>query len=279
MHRSPFSLVKSFVLTVFRGIMQHNTGGRASAISFFIFSAMIPILILMIYGASLLVPEDAVERVVDELLQSYVPHLPTEGTLVPQTIHRLISVRSDLRIISIIGFLWTAVGGFVLLQSLVDEIWGIHKRRSFWRQYLVGFIMLGILLALTIGASIVSVVTPLLGFLDIGSSIGAWLGLANVVVTLALPVILFLTVFFIYRVLPSHRPKLVPTLIGSMFATLAIYVCRGLFVVYTHYLGNYQMVYGALTFIMLLTFWIYISSIVLLLGVEVSAAIERIQTS
>lgn len=276
MTRNVWAHSKKFILGVIHGVMQHNTGGRASAISFFVFSAMIPILLLMIYGASLLVPEPSVEQLLDRLLQSYVPHFPREETLVPQTIRRLASVRTNLRIIGIAGFLWTSVGGFVLLQSVLDEIWGIHQRRSFLRQYMVGFIMLGILLALTITASIFTAITPLLTAATSGIVSMAWLQLVHPIATLLLPVILFVTVFFIYRVLPSHKPRLLPTSIGALFATIAIYVSRGIFVVYTHYLANYHMVYGALTFVMLLTFWIYISSIILLLGVEVSAAIERI---
>jgi membrane protein len=270
-----FLVTKRFVIRIYRGVMKHNTPGRASAISFFVFSAMIPMLLLMIYGASFLVPEPAVEHLLDNLLRSYVPDMPTEGTLVEQTVNRLGSVRSDMRLIGIIGLLWTTVGGFVLLQQVLDEIWEIHQRRSFLRQYLVGFVMLGILLGLTVGVSIFTAVSPLLMTLAIGALEIPWLALLHLVSTIVFPIVLFITCFFIYRVLPSHRPRLWPAVIGALFATGAIYVSRSLFMVYTHYLGNYQLVYGALTFVMLLTFWIYILAIILLLGAEVSVAIER----
>lgn len=273
-----YRVSKTFVVAVFRGVMKHNTGGRASAISYFIFSAMIPMLILMIYGASFLVPELTVEHLIDRLLKSYVPQMPEES-LVPATIRRLAMLHSAIRIIGILGFLWTTIGGFVLLQQIVDEIWEVHHRRSFWRQYLVGFVMLAILLAVTVVASIFTAISPAL-ISGVGQLMQLpWLGLLHFIAGLSLPVILFVTCFFIYRVLPSHTPKLLPTLVGAMFATVAIYVSRSVFMIYTHHLGNYQVIYGALTFVMLLTFWIYIVSIILLLGVEVTAAIEHIRES
>ncbi len=268
-------VAKKFVVRIYRGVMKHNTPARASAISFFVFSAMIPVLLLMIYGASFLVPEPTVERLLDELLHSYVPEMPAEGTLVQQTVSRLGLVRSDMGIVSVLGLLWTTVGGFVLLQQVLDEIWEIHQRRAFLRQYLMGFVMLAILLGLTVAASIFTAVSPFLMTVVTGALQTSWLTLLHLVSLIVFPIVLFITCFFIYRVLPSHRPRLWPTVTGALFATVVIYVSRSLFMIYTHYLGHYQMIYGALTFVMLLTFWIYILAIIVLLGAEVSVAIER----
>jgi len=236
---------------------------------------MIPVTLLLIYGATLLIPGPAVERFLDETLQSYLPAIPTEGTIILNTVRRLISLRSGVGLIGLVGLLWSTVGGFVSLQLILDKILDIRQRRSFIKQYIVGFSMLVILLALTILSSLLTAISPeiIVKMFNVNSS--QWIPFVHIAGRIFFPLVLFITCYFSYRVLPSHALSTLALVIGSSVSTICIYVGRWFFVLYTHHLGRYELIYGTLTFVMLFTFWIYISSIIFLFGAEVAANFQK----
>jgi membrane protein len=269
-------MIKKFITQLFHSIIKHNIGTMASAISFFGFSSMIPVCLLLIYGATMLIPGASVERFLEDVLHSYVPTLPG-GTFVVATMNRLITSRSMIGIMGLVGLLWTTIGGFVALQQILDTILEIRKRRSFLVQYVIGFAMLLVLLILTIVSASVTALSPTLvsKFINIHPTTVATF--IHLIGRISFPLILFITCYFCYRVLPSYTLSNLSLWIGSIFSTVSIYVCRGLFVVYTHHLGNYELIYGTLAFVMLFTFWIYILSWIFLLGAEISATIEKMK--
>lgn len=280
--------MKPFLVQLFRTVVRHNLGGLAAIVSYFAFSSMIPVLLLLVYAASRFVPATDVERAVTDLLHAYVPALPQEMSFVSETVHRLDKVGPEISIIGIAASAWNTIGGFVSLQWILDTIWGIKKRRSFLRQYFVGFIMLTVLAGLTVVSALAAETVRLLathpsGMLlrAIGLTSGelrALLPFIHAVAVAVFPVLLFGTCFVIYTLLPTHVPPLLARLIGAAVATAGIFVSRSLFLIYTHHLRNYEAMYGALSFIMLLTFWIYIVSFLLLFGAAVIVAFETAGT-
>jgi len=66
-------------------------------------------------------------------------------------------------------------------------------------------------------------------------------------------------------------------LIGALVSTLGIYVSREVFVWYSWHLGQYEMIYGSLTFIMLFTFWVYIVCVIVLFGAEVAVTLSKVR--
>lgn len=236
---------------------------------------MIPLMLLLIYCASLFVSGTEIEQLMDHLLQSYVPDLPSGKNVIPTTIRRLTDIRGVVGIVGFGGLLWGSIGGFISLQKTLDTLSGIRHRRSFMKQYIVGFAMLGILLGLILLSSILMIVSP--GFIaHIGLiRLTHWAFVGNWVGRISFAVILFVTCYFCYRYLPSKIISNLSLLIGAAVATCVIYFTRALFAIYTHHLGHYAMIYGALTYMMLLTFWIYIVSMIFLFGMEVALSVHN----
>lgn len=262
-----FQTTKEFVMTFFKLIFKHNIGALAAVIAFFGFSAMIPLLMLLVYGASVLVPHPLVEHFLTGVLRSYVPTIPDEKMYFGTNLIRLVNLGPSIGVFGVVGLFWSTVGGFVSLQQILDVIWEVHRRRSFFKQYLMGFLMLGILFLLTIASSLISAVSPtwVQRFFNTSLSFPI-LYLIQRVSDFSFPVFLFLTLYACYRFLPSTRLRNTYLVVGAAVATIAIYASRLLFMLYTRHLGNYELIYGSLTFIMLFTFWFYIVSIIILLG-------------
>lgn len=272
-----FKRIEHFVRHLVISIIKHNIATLAAVIAFFGFSAMIPLVLLLIYGTSILIPQIPVQHFLSDVLQSYVPTIPDAKLYLTQNVSRLSLLGSKVGIFGVIGLLWTTVGGFVSFQQILDVIWEIHHRRSFVRQYLVGFGMLGILLSLTVISSLATTVSPtLMPNIFMNVNVLSLLTIVHDISFVSFPLLLFLTCYFCYRFLPSHTLKNCYLLIGALVSTLAIYVSREVFVWYTSHLGQYEMIYGSLTFIMLFTFWVYIVSIIVLFGAEVAVTLKAV---
>ncbi|WP_407307519.1 YihY/virulence factor BrkB family protein [Desulfosporosinus sp. SB140] len=268
-----------FVRSLVRSIMKHNIGALAAVIAFYGFSSMIPLLLLLIYGASIFIPQETVQYFISEVFQSYVPTLPDAKLYLAQNVSRLVLLGSNkVGLFGILGLLWTTTGGFVSFQRILDTIWEVSKRRSFVRQYLVGFGMLVILVSLTIISSLATIVSlALVKNVFTNQSIPLWLALFHGISHLAFPLLLFLTCHFCYRFLPSQTIRNSYLFVGALVSTLGIYISRVVFVWYTEHLGKYEMIYGSLTFIMLFIFWVYISCIIVLLGAEVAVTLNAVK--
>lgn len=271
-------MLKRFFVQLIHSVPKHNIGSLGAVLAYFGFSSMLPVLALLIVTASHLLPANTIEQFLQDVLRSYLPAIPMEGTFTGSTIRRLATFGSEVSIIGVIGLLWGTIGGFVNLQQTLDTILEVRKRRSFVKQYLVGFVMLGVLLALTVASSIVSVLSPV-WMTTVAQAHGMgnphairWIRTLG---QFTFPFVLFVTCYLIYRILPSHRLRTLPLVVGAAFATLGIYISRALYGVYTHHLGNYEVMYGTLTFVMLFTFWIYIVCMLLLFGAEVAVAMEK----
>lgn len=271
------SMIKRYLKGLVQGIIKHNIGSLAAIIAFFGFSSLLPLLTLLLYVGKLLIPTSVIASFLRRILESYIPSIPTGQHFAQLTLMHLTSFGAHIGIMGVIGLLWGTVGGFVTLQQVLDTICDTKHRRSFLKQYVVGFLMMGILLVLTLCSSLVTAVSPtfvsrLIGNNDFTTIIQT-IQLAG---HIAFPFILMATCFCCYRILPSHSLGTVPSVVGSAIATLLLYTSRALFVTYTHHLRNYQSMYGTMTFVMLLTFWIYVACIILLFGAEVTVTLHRL---
>ena len=271
-----------FLRSLVQGVMKHNIGLLAAVIAFFGFSAMIPLLLLTIYGASLFIPQETVRNFISAVFQSYVPDLPDAKLYLSQNVTRLVLLGSNkVGIVGILGFLWTTVAGFVSFQSILDMIWEVRQRRSFIKQYLIGFAMLMLLVTLTVFSSLTALVS--LAFvknsMTLEQRIPMWLAVFHAASYLSFPLLLFLTCYFCYRFLPSQALPNKYLLVGSLVSTLGVYAAREVFVWYTANLTSYEMIYGSLTFVMLFTFWVYINCVIVLFGAELAVTLNKLYSN
>ncbi|KUO78803.1 MAG: hypothetical protein APF81_26165 [Desulfosporosinus sp. BRH_c37] len=273
-----FNSIRQFVRCLVSSIIKHNIVVLAAVIAFFGLSALIPLVLLLIYGALIFIPNTSVQNFLSGILQSYVPTLPDANFIIAQNVSRLVALGSkQVGIVAVIGLFWTTIGGFVSFQQILDMIWEVPHRRSFIKQYLVGFGMLGMLLCFTVITSLATTVSvELVQKIFMKGNLIFWLALFHEISRLSFPLLMFLTCHFCYRFLPSDTIKHSYLLIGALVSTLGIYLSREVFVWYSLHLGEYEMIYGSLTFIMLFTFWVYVVCIIVLFGAEVAVTLNNV---
>ncbi len=265
-----------FARQLLQAVIRHNVGMLAAAVAFFGFSAMLPLFLLVLFGATYFMPPTQIQGLAAAVVGLAAPSAPSEVNLVGETVDRLLSLRGKMSLVALFGLLWTAIGGFVSFQQILDVIWELRSRRSFVRQYIVGFAMVGLSLLLAVASAVAPTVLRAFGDgLRLPAAAADRLGLLGAASGVLFPVWVFVVVYFSFRFLPSHALKDRYLAVGAAAAALGVVLSRAAFTWYLGHLGQYELVYGALAFVLLLLFWIYIVSTIILLCGELAVCWSR----
>ena len=86
-----------------------------------------------------------------------------------------------------------------------------------------------------------------------------------------------LSVFFalVYRVFAGDGAKVRDQIFGALFATMGWFLFSFVFSVYVENFANFSYVYGSLTMLVLMMFWLYSCMVILLLGAEINVYMSR----
>jgi membrane protein len=177
-------------------------------------------------------------------------------------------------IIGILVSLWSAMSGVKAMIDALNVIYEQRESRSFIKLNLVALVFTLFGFAAFLLAMAAIVVLPL-----VLSSIG----FGNFTETIARiprwPVLLIVLLFglaILYRYCPDRRAARWQWVsVGSVFATLTWFVASFLFSWYLASFANYNATYGSLGAVVGLMIWLWISTIVVLLGAELNAEIEH----
>lgn len=242
------------------------------------------------------------------------------GAVVPDEVQEMISSLIDeiLRTrnpgvfsISFIGGIWIFSGVLGSAMAALDQIHQIPRRhvRPFWQAKLVAIgLAMGTLLLLIIASALVLISDVVVELLARQSCLLETIPncpLEEITTCLMAPPVqnclfksqlldtwqdlkwpitlgIVSTAFaFIYRFGPSRRPKKTPIIPGAVIAAIIWAVISSLFRLYVFHFGNYNWTYGTIGTFIILLWWLYLSSLAMLIGaqlnVTVGAAMKRDQ--
>lgn len=188
------------------------------------------------------------------------------------------SKNTELLSLGIIGAIWAASGGVRSAINALNNTYDIEERRPLWRRYLLS-------IAFTLGAGIMLLVA--IGLLLLGAQVGTWaaerLGLGDVYVVvwnviryLIAAALLVVVSAVVYSVLPNVRGFRLLTP-GSVVAVLVWIGLSLLFRLYVTNFGRYNVLYGSIGAVIVLLLYLWLSAIVLLLGGEINAVLQRMK--
>ena len=85
---------------------------------------------------------------------------------------------------------------------------------------------------------------------------------------------LFFSISFLYYLAPAKRKKFRFISIGSILATLSIFILSSGFNYYISHFSRYNKIYGSIGTLIILLLWIYFNATILLAGFELNASIS-----
>ncbi|MDO8586044.1 MAG: YihY/virulence factor BrkB family protein [Armatimonadota bacterium] len=182
--------------------------------------------------------------------------------------------------LGLLALLWSGTQFFVSLETAVNIAWNVRERRSFVKQRLVALGMAlgaGALLLVNLGVTTLTEVVRGFHRIRILNVIlqaqWTWTA-AGFLITLALTTAMFTMV---YKFLPNRHVKWRDALVGAGVAAVLWELAKDAFSWYVPRFAGYNRVYGSLGGVIILMVWIYYSSMVTVIGAEVSALRAQIR--
>lgn len=172
------------------------------------------------------------------------------------------------------SIIFVAITGVLVvdnIESEINEIWGIRKKRPIARRILVYFA--GITAGpVMVGAAISLIRWTLAEFV---SAVPQQKVLTDFLLHGAPTVLVVIGLSVLYRIAPA-RPVLWRSAVASgVLAGIAFEVTKRIFTWYLTHFPSYQLIYGALAAFPALLAWIYLCWLIVLAGAAVTATLEE----
>src|SRR6185369_17167541 len=269
----------SFLLRVVRGFI-HNQGLLLSgAVAYYTLLSIVPLSILALIVLTNIIEEQQLILTLSTYLEMVIPGYA--ATLTEQ-VRAFIEHRKVAGIIGFLGMLFFGSTAFYMLESAMSVIF--IKRVSIQRRnFLVSAIIpYGYIFVMGLGSLLVSFIVgaietlesmhlTILGWnLNLGGATGATLYFLGIVGE----VLMFTS---IYLVMPMVRVRFRHALIGGITAVVLWEITRRVLVWYYAAISMVNVIYGSIAITVVALLSVEIVVIILLLGAEVIAELERRQ--
>jgi membrane protein len=250
---------------------------RAAAITFYAFASIVPFMTLFIALTAHWLPWAERQLGVEPLSDISEPiHdlLPLDAvSFVSHELKRLSSSPPPgLISFGLVALLWLSSSVFVEIIDAMNFILGVKDRRSFLRRRAIAIVMTLSQAAILIGAVVTIVAWPqILDLLHMSRSAAI---LATVIHEVTVFVTVLLSFALVLYIAPDANQRWEWISPGSLVGTGVLLTISLLFRVYTQHWGTYNATYGSLAGIIVLTSWIWLSTIILLTAAELNKVIK-----
>jgi membrane protein len=179
----------------------------------------------------------------------------------------------------IVALLWSSLGVFNAITSAVNHAWAVERKRSFLKHRLYGFLMLlSAGLVLLLGLLIASLVRLAETRLHDAISRVAWIdNLSGAVASYLATLLLIGCVALVYKYIPNTKVRFRDVWPGAILVGLLWRGALWLFSWYASDMAKWNVIHGSIAAVVVFLLWIYISAVILIYGVEMTASYARLQ--
>ncbi len=265
--------ILAYLKRLAKKIKSDDLTGLAAECSYYLILSIFPFLIFLLSVIGLTSIDESM------LINQIEALLPSESaSIVLNTIESIMeSGNITLLSFGMVTTLWSALKGIRALIKGVNIAYNTIENRPFWETLLLALFS-------TLGIPMLIILSFF--FLVFGEKIGeflfGFLGITGIFQALwyqlrfVFPVLMLIFSFSLfYKFVPNQKLRFRQVLPGALFASLGWISISLLYSTYINRFGNYSMIYGSLGGIIILLIWLYISSIIILIGGELNATIYQ----
>lgn len=262
--------VWSLSVTLYNEILRTRMLTIAAALAFYFLLSMIPLLVVFSSVLKFLPIPNLFQQLLNlmsELVPAYAMQFVERiviGFLRPD--------RASLLSFGLIGYLWTASGGFTSLIEALDIAYDVPVSRPWWRDRIRALeltITSGGLVSLSL---LIYIAGPHFGHL-LRDYLSLPLPLAHLwpLLRLVITFVAFVAALeLIYYLGPNTRLHFGATLPGSVLAIGIWFLSSWGLGFYLEHLSNYNSTYGSMGALIALMLWFYFTALAILLGAELN---------
>jgi membrane protein len=260
-----------------REFKEDNLTDWAAALTYYGVLAIFPAMIVLVSILGL-IGESATQPLIDNL-----------GTVAPGPAKEI--VESSLKnlqgsqgtagvlfVIGLLGALWSSSGYVAAFMRASNAIYDMEEGRPVWKTLPVRVSLTLVLLVLLAVTTVAVVLTG-----GLAEKVGDLIGLGSTAVTVwniakwpVLLLVVSLMFALLYWAAPNvKQPGFRWVSPGGILAVVGWLIASGAFAFYVANFGSYNKTYGALGGVIVFLVWLWISNIMILLGAEFNAELER----
>ena len=248
---------------------------RAASFAYYAFFALFPLVLLLISLGSLIWNKaDVAARVLD-FVGAYFPVNPNEQNAVISTIHGVVNTWRQAGVVALLALAWSSLRFFQALVHGVNRAWGT-KEYSWWRLPLANLLMVAILASTLLIGVVVPVIMKAIETYWRAYSNGLGLDLIEYsfrLTRLTIPsVALFYGLMMFYKYAPHRKTGFREVWLSAALVTVVLKVLEKGFIIYAVSLNKFNPLYGAMSSVVAILMWIYLSGSVIIFGGCLGAA-------
>lgn len=267
-----YNIIKT-IIQAGKGYYNNKLGVVASALTYSIVFAFVPLLAMLVSIAKGFGLENSIEDALYNIFKAQPDLVPTLMEFVQKYLD---SMNNGLFIgIGVIILMVSVMNLFIRVEDSLNDIWKVKKSRSIFKQftiYFTGLFLVPILLAVASGASIYlnaifsksylfELISPFMKFLvRLAPYVASWLIFA-----------------VMYMIFPNTKVKFGNALIAGMVAGTAYQVFQLLYINGQINLTRYNAVYGGFAALPLFLFFVNMSCMFFLVGAEICYAAQNLR--
>lgn len=258
---------------------EDNLTDWAASLTYYFVLAMFPALIALVSIVGLVFDPRQITDALTQVLDQVAPGTASQtfSGVIDQVAGSTTTAGLGL-VVGLAGALWSASGYVGAFTRAANVIWETPEGRKFYvlKPLQLLITLIGILFVVLIGLAVVAT-GPLT------DAIGNALGLGSTATTVwdiakwpVMVVLVAIMIAVLYYATPNVRLRgfrwVSP---GAAFALVVWLVASALFAFYVANFGSYNKTYGALAGVVVFLVWLWITNLVLLVGLELDAERER----
>ena len=257
-------------------LVNSNDITHAAAIAYYALLSLFPFLLLVISMLGSITADDADRLAVLSFVFRY---FPTQFEFVNTQLDAFRQTRVQLGVAGGLALIWASLGVFGAVTSAVNDAWGVEKQRSFLRHRMVSFLML------VAGGGVMMLGLVLVGAVQVAQA--SWFGvmltrfrwleaLQTLTFTYSATILLILAVGLVFYFIPNAKTRFRDVWVGAVLTGI---LWRIAFDGFSWYIGRSGLtfIHGSIAAVVVFLLWIYVSSVILMYGVEFTAAYARMR--
>ncbi|GAA3979549.1 YihY/virulence factor BrkB family protein [Pedobacter ginsengiterrae] len=259
----------------FKEIGKDSLVNKSSSLAYSFMLAIFPGIIFLFT----LIPFIPIKGFQDQLLSLMELVLPHNAFDAFETTLKDIIKKQNGRLLSFgfISAIFFATNGVKNLMKAFNKSSLIIETRSWLKQRLIALILtLVICFSIIICISAMALGEILLNYIKTELHIKDSLAVYAIQLTrwALLAILYFITISVLYRYGPSHAKKWKLFSAGSWLATILAFLTMWGFSFYINNFGSYNKVYGSIGTLIVVMIWLYLNSLILLIGFELNASVD-----
>ena len=271
--RSWFGVLKR----TFKGFQKDNLTDWAAALTYYGVLSIFPALIVLVSVLGL-IGDSATDPLLENLGEVAPGPAQDIFTSAIENLQGSQGAAGVFFVIGILGAIWAASGYVAAFMRASNAIYAMDEGRPIWKTLPVRVGLTVLLIVLTVISAVAVTVTG-----GLAKEAGNLLGLGDTAVTvwsIAKWPVLLLLVSFMFAVLYWAAPNVKQPGFrwispGGILAVIGWVIASAAFAFYVANFGSYNKTYGALAGPIVFLVWLWISNLMILLGAEFNAELER----